>query len=158
MADPTNINVPPARAADPTNINTAVHGTKFPSGVVGADGSFTLAQRSDLGNGVTAVIADSFRAPFRMYLRKAWQFNYSLAATMSFSVSNTTQAIDIIASNTPTTNTAAAATLASAAGQLVEEGDVIQLLVTTSGGSGASKGLKVDFFYTELAGSTTNPV
>lgn len=155
MADPTNINVPPAKAADPTNINVPVHGTKFPSGVEGADYYFELAQKSDLGNGVTAVVADSFTAPCRLYIRKAQQMNYSIAATMSYAVVNTTTSTDVIASATPTTNTTNAPTVAS---RTIEEGDVVQLQVTTSGGAGASKGLSVKFYCTQLAGTTTNPV
>ncbi len=155
MANPTNVNVPPAMGVDPTNVNVPVHGTKYPSGVTGADFYFELAQKSDLGNGVTAVIADSFTAPFDMYIRAGTQMNYSLAATMSYSVSNTTQSLDVVASNTPVTNTAAAVTLVT---KLANAGDVIQLLVTTSGGGGAVKGLSVKFYATQLAGSTTNPV
>lgn len=155
--NPTNVNVPPTLAADPTNINVPIHGTKFPSGVTGADFYFELAQKSDLGNGVTAVIADSYTAPCRLFIRAAGQMNYSLAATMSYSVSNSTQSADIIASVTPTTNTAAAATVVTAQ-RLVEKGDVLQLLVTTSGGGGACKGLSVKFFATELEGSVTIPV
>lgn len=158
MADPTNINVPPAKAADPTNINVPVHGTKFPSGVVGSDVVITLRQGSDLGNGVTGSIADQYIAPCRLYLRKAVQSNFALAATCSFKLANTTQSIDVVAAQTPTTNTATAVSFASAAAQIVEEGDVLQLQVTTSGGAGALKGGGFTLFATQLAGTTTSPV
>lgn len=158
MANPTNVNVPPPLAADPTNINIPVHGTKYPSAVVGSDFVFELSQKSDLGDAVTAVLADTWTAPFRLYLRSGRQFNYAIAATQSYSLTNDTQSIDIVASNSPTSNTASAITFASAAARIVEAGDVLKLLVTTSGGSGASKGLSVKFHATQLEGSATNPV
>lgn len=156
MANPTNINVPPARAADPTNISVPVHGTKNPSGSTGSDTYFKLSLGTDLGDALTGVIVDSWKAPCDGYIRKIAHMNYSLAATMTFLVLNATQAVNVIGATTPTTNTAAEITTITTPSFV--EGDVIQLKVTTSGGSGAIKGLNVHFYYTPLSGSTVNPV
>lgn len=156
MTDPTNINVPPKLGADPANVNVPVHGTKYPSGVTGADSYFHLNLGTDLGDALTGVIADSWKAPCAGYIRKICHMNYSVAAVASFLVLNSTQSLNVIGATTPTTNTAAEIT--SITTPSFAEGDVIQLKVTTSGGSGAVKGLNVHVFYTELAGSTVNPV
>ena len=159
MANPTNVNVPPAKAADPTNINVPVHGTKFPSGVTGADQVVELSQGSDLGNGVTNSVVDSWIAPFDGYIREYCYQTISVAATCTFNIFNNTTSTSILGSTTPTSNTAANGTsFASAAAQSFSKGDEIQLRVTTSGGSGASKGLQVKLFLTPTAGSTTNPL
>lgn len=156
MANPTNINVPPAKAADPTNINVPVHGTKFPSGVTGADQTVCLSQGTDLGDALTGVIVDQWIAPCAGYIRKLCHMNYSIAATMSFLVYNSTQSANVLGATTPTSNTGAEVT--SFTTPSFAEGDVIQLKVTTSGGAGASKGLNVKLFYTPTAGSTVNPL
>ena len=157
MANPTNINVPPAKAADPANINVPVHGTKFPSGVTGADQTVTMKQGSDLGNGVTDAIVAEWTAPWAGYIRSGSYQTYSVAATCTFRILNNTTSQAIVNATTPTTNTAAALTLV-AAGQSFAEGDHIQLLVTTSGGAGACKGLEAYLAFTQLAGTTTSPV
>lgn len=157
QTNPTNINVPPALAADPTNINVPIHGTKFPSGVTGADQCITLHQGSDAGNGVTSQIVDSWIAPFDGYFRDGNYQTYSVAATMTFDVYNATSTNNVVSATTPTSNTAAAIAFTNAAGQKFNKGDEIQLRVTTSGGSGASKGLSLHLFYTPTTGSSTNP-
>lgn len=157
MADPTNINVPPAKAADPTNINVPVHGTKFPSGITGADTPLTLSQGSDLGDGVTNSLVDEWIAPCDGYFRDGNYMTVSTAATCTFNIYNNTQSQSVVDATTPTSNTAAALTLVSA-GKSFAKGDHIRLRVTTSGGTGACKGLVAHLWYTETAGSTTSPV
>lgn len=159
MANPTNINVPPAKAADPTNINATVHGTKFPSGVTGADQCVSLNQGSDLGNAVTNSVVDSWIAPFDGYIREYCYQTMSVAATCTFNLFNNTTSTSILGATTPTSNTAANGTsFATAAAQSFSKGDEIQARVTTSGGAGACKGLTVHLFLTPTSGSATNPV
>lgn len=157
MANPTNINVPPPLAADPTNVNVPVHGTKFPSGITGADFPISIGQGSDLGNGVTDSLVDSWIAPWAGYFRNGNYQSMTATATATFRILNNTQSQAVVAATTPTAGTAAALTFV-AAGQQFAEGDEIQLLVTTSGGAGAMKGLQVHLMATQLAGSLTNPV
>ena len=158
MANPTNINVPPAKAADPTNINAPVHGTKFPSGVTGADQVVSLHQGTDIGNGVTATVLDSWIAPFAGYFRAGNYQTVTVTATATFDIYNATTSTTIVSAITATAGTAAAVTFASAAAQSFSKSDEIQLRVTTSGGSGALKGANVHLFYTPTEGSTTNPL
>lgn len=157
MANPTNINVPPAKAADPTNINVPVHGTLFPSGVTGADQVVEMGQGSDLGNGVTNSVVDEWIAPFDGYLRDGSYQTITVAATCTFDLYNSTQSQQIVNAVTPVSNTAGTLTYV-AAGQTFTKGDHIQLRVTTSGGAGACKGLGAKLFLTPTSGSTTNPV
>lgn len=157
QTNPTNVNVPPAKAADPTNINVPIHGTKFPSGVTGADQVIVLDQGSDLANGVTSSVVDSWIANYDGYFRDGNYQTVSMAATMSFDVYNTTQSQNVVSATTPVSNTAAAIAFTSNANQSFNKGDEIQLRVTTSGGGGASKGLTCHLFLTPTTGSSTNP-
>ena len=157
MANPTNVNVPPAKGADPTNINVPVHGTKFPSGATGADSVVTLSQGTDQGNGVTNRILDSWIAPYDGYFRKGNYQTDTVTATATFDIYNLTTTTNIVTAVTATAQTAAALTLVAAA-QTFSEGDEIQFRATTSGGSGALKGAVVHLMYTPLAGTATSPL
>lgn len=154
-ANPTNINVPPAKAADPTNVNVPVHGTKFPSGITGADQFIDLVQGSDLGISQTAKVVDQFTAKGDWYVRFASHMNVSTTATASFDVYNLTTSTAVISSTTPTSGTGG--TTSTINSPTISDGDVIQLRITTDG-TGAAKGVRVKLYATQLAGSTTNPV
>jgi hypothetical protein len=156
MADPTNIAVPPSRAADPTNIASVVHGTKFPSGVTGADQTKTLSQGLDMGASATDTLLDQWTAEFDCYVRQAADFAATVTTTASWRLLNSTQAVNVIGPTTPTTGAGSAA-ITTITTPNINKGDVIQLLGTTAGSS-ALKGLRVHLFITQRNGSTTNPL
>lgn len=122
--------------------------------LVGAPIVVPLVQGSDLGNGVTAVLASQWTAPCAGFIRDVTLSNYSIAATMSCDVYNSTQAANVIGSQSPSTNAASRVTTITT--PAVAEGDVISLRVTTSGGGGASKGLTAWLLFVPTADSTSN--
>lgn len=158
MANPTNINVPPAKSADPTNVNVPVHETKFPSGVTGADQTVTLVQGEILSTGLTDSVCASWIAPCDGYFRRVSFSATTVTAVATFRILNNTTSVAVLAATTPVVNVATgSSTFASVAAATFAEGDELRLLVTTDG-SGALKGLNVILFWTPLAGTTINPV
>ncbi len=158
MADPTNVNVPPAKAADPSNINIPVHGTKFPSGVTGADQVVTLVQGEILSTGLTDSVCAAWVAPCNGYFRRVSFSATTVTAVATFRILNNTTSVAVLAATTPVVNAGTGVnSFASVSAATFAEGDEIRLLVTTDG-SGALKGLNVQLFWTPLAGTTTNPV
>jgi len=151
MATPTNMNTgvnvtnPVGQTANATNKGLQI-GTFYP---------VHLVQGTDLGDAVTAVLVAQWTAPFAGFFRHVGYSNYSSAATSTFLVYNATQAANVIGAVTPTSNVAGAVTSFTTAA--FAEGDVIQLRVTTSGGSGASKGLNVWLTAVVTADSGSNP-
>jgi hypothetical protein len=146
-----NFNVPPLGSSGVGGVNN--HPTK--GVVVGAPVAVKLTQGTDLGDALTGVIADQWIAPCNGTIREFTHSNYSVAATMSFLIYNSTQAANVVGATTPTTNTAARVTSITTAA--VTEADLIQLKVTTSGGSGASKGLPVTLWFEPFTDSSSNP-
>lgn len=108
---------------------------------LGALQTVHLAQGTDLGDALTAVLVAQWPASFTGFIREVSHSNYSLAATATFIVYNATAAAAVTGTITPVTNAAARVTTLTTSA--FTEGDVIQVRLTTSGGSGAMKGLNV---------------
>lgn len=108
---------------------------------VGALQIVHLAQGTDLGDALTNVLVAQWTAPFTGTIRHLAHSNYSRAVTQTFLVYNNTQTANVVGAITPTTNVAGTTTTFTTPN--FTAGDVIQLRVTTSGGSGAVKGLNV---------------
>ncbi len=110
---------------------------------VGAIQCVTLVSGSDIANGVTAEFEAEWNAPFACLVREISYSNRSMAATATFTITNTTQSNTLCATQTPVTATSTRLQGALVTNPVLAEGDLITVAATTSGGAGAIKGLNV---------------
>lgn len=129
---------PPSNADKISKFGTGFGTSSSIPGAIGVTSDIDLFVPS-VANSQTDLVVAAFKADGRMRVISLESFATAVTATATFHLYNSTQAVDVVGTVTPSTTPAYTTTIAN---PVIEKDDIIQVLANTNG-SGAITNLSV---------------